>query len=338
MKKVFVLMATLSLIVLLVSCNSAKPSTNETTQPTTETNEPTIVQPNDTTVTTTITDIADWDKLPWSESWERWGIKPASNAYNFIYNLVSGESEIPEYNGLGIKEYSISRVEDEGSRNGTTLSFTFTVTGNSLPETLPTGTYTKIVEEGIEVYIYDNKKPETWDEYEQKERIQRGLDKFGDNPAVQAVNTYLAWRASYEVSPYGEWDMTSSRLPYNYICVYYGNEHLEISFSELQRLMSEKFGIAVERPQTEMVHSYSICLYDSETDTIRYAETRGITAVHKFLDIREEDGITYVIVQLFADRNRLIPSHKVQYAIGEGEVFLGSEIIEQGNYEPRELS
>ena len=278
---------------------------------------------------TTITDIADWETL---------GLrKEYSGIYSFLWGLLGGESDIPEYNELGIKDYSLTRLYELNSA-GTTVEFTFTVTGNSLPETLPPGTYSKIVEEGIDVFIFDNKKPETWDEYEEEEQIQRGLAKFGDNPAVQAVNTYLSWTVPYEVSPYGEWDMTNYHLPYSYICAYYGNEHLEISFSELQRLMSEKFGIAVERPQTEMVHSWSICLYDSETDTIRYADTRGITAVHRFLDVREEDGITYVIVQLFADRNRLIPSHKVQYAIGEGEVFLGSEIIEKGNYEPRDIS
>ena len=100
--------------------------------------------------------------------------------------------------------------------------------------------------------------------------------------------------------------------------------------------MSEKFGITVERPNENRL--LSRCEYNKETDTVRYADTRGYSAVHRILDIREEDGITYVIVQLFADRHRMIPSHKLQFAIGEGEVFLGSEIIQEGNYDPRELS
>ena len=104
----------------------------------------------------------------------------------------------------------------------------------------------------------------------------------------------------------------------------------------MQRLTSEKFGITVERPNENRL--LSRCEYNKETDTVRYADTRGYSAVHKILDIREEDGITYVIVQLFADRHRIIPSHKVQFAIGEGDVFLGSEIIQIGKYAPRELS
>ena len=282
---------------------------------------------------TTITDLADWDML---------GLSKVKNTvqknqtYSFLWNLLSGESEIPEYNELGIKDYSLTRIYDAG---GTTIEFTFTVTGDSLPETLPPGTYTKIVRETLGISIHEGKVPETMEEYEEENRINKGLDRFGDNPAVQAVNTYLSSMAVSEASPYGEWDPENLRLPYGYICVYYGDENFEISFDELQSLMSEKFGIAVERPpQTGMVHSYIICLYDAESDTVRFADTRGGPRVYKFLDVREENGITYVIVQFFADEHRLIPSHKVQFAIGEGEVFLGSEIIQTGKYEPRELS
>ena len=284
----------------------------------------------------TITDIADWEKLPWSESWERWGSKPASNAYNFIYNLVSGESEIPEYNGLGITEYSISVVEDEGSGIGTTLSFTFKVAGLSLPSTLIPAIYTWTLYDGMGLFVYHEDKPTNQEEYTAYENRMRGLHRFEGNSAVEAVDTYLSWMPYiYEVSPYGEWDPENYHLPYNYICAHYG-KNLEISFSELQNLMAEKFGIAVERPEKSGL--LSRCEYDKERDTVHYADTRGYTAVHRFSDVREEDGITYVSVMLFADKHYLIPSHTIQYKIGEGNVFLGCEIIREGNYEPRELS
>ena len=286
--------------------------------------------------TPTITDIADWDKLPWSESWERWGSKPASNAYNFIYNLVSGESEIPEYNGLGIKEYSISLIEDEGSGIGTTLSFTFKVAGLSLPSTLIPAVYTWTIHDGMSLLVYTEGLPTNYEEGTAYENRMRGLHRFEGNSAVEAVDTYLSWMPYiYEVSPYGEWDPENYHLPYNYICAHYG-KNLEISFSELQNLMAEKFGIAVERPEKSGL--LSRCEYDKERDTVRYADTRGYEAVHRFLDVREEDGITYVSVMLFADKHYLIPSHTIQYKIGEGDVFLGCEIIREGNYEPRELS
>ena len=284
----------------------------------------------------TISDIADWDKLPWSESWEKWDRKPASNAYNFIYNLVSGESEIPEYNGLGIKEYSITLVEDEGSGIGTTFSFTFKVEGLSLPSTLIPAIYTWTLHDGMSLLVYTEGLPTNYEEGTAYENRMRGLHRFEGNSAVEAVDTYLSWMPYiYEVSPYGEWDPENYHLPYNYICAHYG-KNLEISFSELQKLMTEKFGIEVERPEKSGL--LSRCEYDKERDTVHYADTRSYTAVHRFLDVREEDGITYVSVMLFADKHYIIPSHTIQYKIGEGNVFLGCEIIQTGNYEPRDIS
>ena len=206
-----------------------------------------------------------------------------------------------------------------------------------MPQTLLPGTYTWMLLDGMELSIYTEGIPATQEEAEAYWKRMRGLDRFEGNSAVEAVNTYLSWMPYiYEVSPYGKWDPENYHLPYNYICAYYGNEGHEISFNELQSLMSEKFGITVERPNENRL--LSRCEYNKERDTVRYADTRGYEAVHRILDIHEEDGITYVIVQLFADRHRMIPSHKLQFAIGEGEVFLGSEIIQEGNYEPRELS
>ena len=186
------------------------------------------------------------------------------------------------------------------------------------------------------LFVYHEDKPTNQEEYTAYENRMRGLHRFEGNSAVEAVDTYLSWMPYiYEVSPYGEWDMTDPHIPYNYICAFYG-KNLEISFSELQNLMAEKFGIAVERPEKSGL--LSRCEYDKERDTVRYADTRGYEAVHRFSDVREENGITYVSVMLFADKHYLIPSHTIQYKIGEGNVFLGCEIIREGNYEPRELS
>ena len=278
----------------------------------------------------TITNIDDWHMLLWAEYPSEDDRKPSQNVYNFIYNLVSGESDIPEINGLGIKDYSIALLKN--SAYDSLFRFIFTVTGNSLPETLPPGTYSWTILDGLDLSIYRDSGPDG------TVSIGRahGLNEFGEYSAVQAVDTYLCWMPYiYEVSPYGAWDMTNSHLPYNYICAYYG-KNLEISFSELQNLMSEKFGIEVERPEKSGL--LSRCEYDKERDTVRYADTRGYEAVHRFSDVREEDGITYVTVMLFADKHYLIPSHTIQYKIGEGDVFLGCEIIRKGNYTPRELS
>lgn len=272
----------------------------------------------------TITDIEDWEALGLQRKY--------SNAYTFLWNLLSGESEIPEYNRLGIKEYSLTRLYHSSAEK--ILEFTFTVTGNSLPETLPPGTYTKIVCDTINVFLHDGKAPETEEEYVEEKRAYRGMDKFGDIPAVQAVNAYLNIMP-WNLAPYGEWDITEGILPSNYICQFYGNENMEIDFDEMQRLLLEKFGISIDKPAEN--HYFYRCKYNKDTDTVYYADTRGFESIYRIIDFEEVDGTSYVTVQLYADRLYLIPSHKVRYQIGEGDVFLGYEIIETGKYKPREL-
>ncbi|MBR6558600.1 MAG: hypothetical protein IKT70_06270 [Clostridia bacterium] len=352
MRKIISLVSALSLIVLLVGCSDIKPNTDETTLTPPETNETTFEQPSNSnpdetdsaTVETdfesdpesgskrdTITNIADWEALPWSKEPSP-GWKNAPGAYNFIYNLVSGESTIPEYNELGIKDYTIMFIEDD-PRGGAVLSFTFTVTGNSLPETLPPGTYTKIVYDGQDVYLYDGDIPKTVQESEEINRIKHGIDKFEDDTAAQAVHAYFSFMRPWEISPYGEWDTSDGILPADYICYFYG-EYLEIGIDDMQRLLSEKFGITIEKP-TEDGCYLNRCKYNKETNTVFYADTRGYESPHRIIDCNVIDGTSYVTVQFYADRLFLLPSHKITYKIGAGEVFLGYEIIEVGNYEPK---
>lgn len=285
----------------------------------------------------TITDIADWDSLPWVE-------KPydhtsrASYAYSFIYdmvsgeNLVSGDSSYSELKDLGIEDYSITLLENDS--NETILRFTFTVTGNSLPETLPPGTYTKIIYNGMGLYMYDEMPPKSQEESDAIYNVKYGLDEFGDYTAVEAIHSYLRWPNAKEPYAYGEWPDDESRMPYPYICAYYGNQ-LEISFDEMQRLLSKKFGINIEKP-SESCSMYH-CAYNADTDTVYYADTRGFRAIHRFVDVREDGDTTYVTVQFYADSLYLIPSHKIVYRLGEGEVFLGCEVIDDGHYHSRSI-
>jgi len=352
MKKIISLVSILSLLVLLAGCSDIKPNTDDTTLTPSETNEPTLEQPSDsnsdetdTSATEvdqgntnessnkrdTITNIADWDELPWSyEPSPGW--KNAPGAYDFIYNLVSGESTIPEYNELGIEDYSITLLEND-HRSIAVLSFTFTVTGNSLPETLPPGTYTKTVYNGQDVYLYDGDVPETAEESAEIHRIKHGIDKFEDYTAAQAVHAYFSLMRPWEISPYGEWDISNGIMPTDYICNFYG-ESLEIGFDDMKSLLLEKFGITIEKPTEDNCY-LNRCKYRKETNTVFYADTRGYESPHRIIDCNVVDGTSYVTVQFYADRLFLLPSHKITYKIGAGEVFLGYEIIEIGNYEPK---
>lgn len=283
-----------------------------------------FAQPDQATVST-INDIADWDRLPWVHSlYGDDNREYAPAAYAFIHNLVSGESAVPEYNGLGIKDYSITLLTDTAYTSS--LRFTFTVTGNSLPETLPPGTHTKIVYSGLDVILFDKETPEALMGYS----TDFYLDEFGDNPAVKALHKYLAYMTNWEVSPFGEWDINSYFLPYNYICAFYGNNNMEIHFVEMQRLLAEKFGINIERP-TDDCRLY-FCEYCKERDMVWYADTRGIRENYRLIDVSFADRITSVTVQFYEDDLHLIPSYKVAYQIGPDETFLGCEVIDPGNY------
>ncbi len=281
----------------------------------------------------TVDDIENWRDM-FGVWYPEDGSNPAPRLYDLIDELVSAKSRIPEINELGITDYTIALIME--SEYEAEVRLTFTVTGNSLPETLPPGTYTWTIYEGYDVDVTDYgdiPNPDAVPSYADR---TRGMEKFGDYSAARAVETYLSWGPySYEISPYGEWDPTNYDLPYNYICAMYGDS-LTIAFDDLAVLMNEKFGITVTRPERDGA-ILSRCRYDAAYDTVTYADTRGYLPVHKIIDVVVDGDVTYVTVQLYADRLYLIPSHKVRYKIGEGDVFLSSEIIEQGKYEPREL-
>ena len=111
---------------------------------------------------------------------------------------------------------------------------------------------------------------------------------------------------------------------------------MQVALDEMLSLILDKFGFSIDESKINWRENH--CSYDKETNIVQYADTRGHEAVHRIINVKTENEITYVTVQLFADRLYLIPSHKVVYKIGEGEVFLGCEVVETGKYEPRELS
>ena len=185
---------------------------------------------------------------------------------------------------------------------------------------------TLISNDGIDVLLFDEETPEALMGYS----TDFYLDEFGDNPAIEALHKYLAYMTNWEVSPFGEWDINSYFLPYNYICAFYGNSDMEINFIEMQRLLAEKFGINIERPTDDC--RLDFCEYSKEKDTVWYIDTRGIMENYHFIDVSFADGVTSVTVQFYEDPLCLIPSYKVAYQIGPGETFLGCEVVEPGDY------
>lgn len=127
MKKVFVLLFTLSLIVLLASCNNSQPNTNDTTQPTTETNDPTAVQSSESISDETDAPVSstnvpeqwhvfEYDGVKYDlweiysevqavSEWERVGryvvVKGYVNANNSIFAFINTETQKIEFHLVG---------------------------------------------------------------------------------------------------------------------------------------------------------------------------------------------------------------------------------------------
>ncbi len=285
----------------------------------------------------TVDDIENWRDI-FAVWYPEDGSNPAPRIYELIDELVNAKSRIHEISELGITDYTIALMME--SEYDAEVRLTFTVTGNSLPETLPPGTYTWTIYEGYDVDVTDYGDIPNPDAVPSYADPTRGMKKFGDYSAARAVNTFLQWnRYSDEFCPYGEWENNAEyTYPFDYICVYYGDDSYTITFDDLAALMDEKFGITVTRPERDGA-ILSRCRYDAAYNTVSYADTRGsFRPAHKIIDVVVDGDVTYVTVQLYAESLYLIPSHKVRYTIGEGDVFLGCEIIEEGKYEHFELN
>ena len=283
-----------------------------------------------------ITDISAWDLLPWKKE-PADGKKNAPNAYNFISNLVSGKSTIPELNGLLIRDYTITLIEEE-SLGAATIKFTFNVEGFSLYDTLRTGRHTKYLVEGPELSVYD----EGWQKYEDYEQRISGLYLHRTIPEAKMIADYLTWMdLMWEVQPYGEWDAENYKYVYNFICKYYGDGSMSVPFSRMQKILSEKFGINVELSDIDWAKTY--CNYDPETGIVQYTDTGYCPNAYRITGLIGINGVRHITVQLYADPYYIIPSHKVEFKFQMEDyftstgIFLGYEIVEEGKYEPLEF-
>lgn len=268
----------------------------------------------------TIHDIADWEQL---------GLDLYILEHSPIYDLVSGCSEFSEYNELGITDYTITRLTPVDQ--DPLLRFEFTVTGESLPDTLPPGNYVKLIEVGYDYYIYDEPKPVTQEEYEAHNYQQKGLDIYGDIPEVRALAAYFDWTGGWNVADFGDYKLTENMIdvPAEYITCYYGDNDKKITYDDFKQLLHEKFGIDITPVEDEIKYEGFLhrCQYNTKTDKIEFISTLDNSLDYKIVNVERKNDTTNVTVQFYCDHNYLLPKHKVCYSIGDGDIFLGSELI-----------
>lgn len=278
-------------------------------------------------------DMATVDVIHDISDWELLGLESYMLEDSLIYDLVSGSSEFIEYNDLDITDYTITRLTPVGQ--DPLLRFEFTVTGDSLPETLPPGKYTKLVEYGYYCSIYDEPKPETQAEYEAYIERKRGLDVYGNLPEVQALAVYFDWTGGWNIARFGEWELTdySIQAPIEYIIHYFGDDD-KLGYKESERLLSEKFGIEITPVEAEIKAGNFLerCQYNSDTNELEFSSTLNYGLDYRISDVEADGGETLITVQFYTDHNQLLPMHKVSYRIGENLVFLGSELLSDSPY------
>lgn len=231
------------------------------------------------------------------------------NAYNFFYNLLSGRSEIPEYNTVKIDSFTLTYTD---TREDFEMVFDFTVSESGL-DTLPVGTYHKRVRDIVDCLMTDfgdnSTYPEEYDRYEE----------------VRMVYAYLFGSFIWDCPTFGQ----SGTYPgmTNYLCYYYGSGVLPLD--EYKRLAEEKFGCTD-------IGALGIdgLIYEQDGQQYIYAGGIGGGWCGDVAYVKDGNDGTIVGMQFYADCNRLIKSILVEYTIAEGGVWRGYKLVNDSVYQP----
>lgn len=233
------------------------------------------------------------------------------NAYDFFHNLLSGESEIEEYNTVIIEDYTLRFTIPLTDYK---IYFDYTVKESGL-ESMPVGTYHKVVEDIVDKYLVDVEKV-------------KSPDPYADVKEVDMLKVFFGAGGLWRTPTFGEG--TTYPGMHNFICNYYGDSRTIISLEEYKRLAEEKFGV-------KDFDALGIDVFIMEDGTVQEGSLGG-SSCYEILDVQTKDGMVTITVQFYADCNALLKSHKVAYLIGEDETWHGYEILEQSKYDPFGLS
>ncbi len=222
--------------------------------------------------------------------------------YEFYFNLLSGQSAIPEYNTLVIEDYTIRLTDDDR-----TTEFQFTVKESGM-DTLPTGEYQWTIKDLRDVKIL-NRYPDH--------------EEFYEIPEVKKLCAFLSGTYIYSTPTYGK----GYEYPgmHNYICNYY-SDVFALEPEEYKRIAREEFGVTDFTPM------------DLETwtldDGLIHAGGIGGSWFGEVEDVTEDDTTVTVVMQFYADCNYLLKSHRIAYRFGKDGKWLGYEILVRSAYEP----
>lgn len=233
------------------------------------------------------------------------------NAYDFFDDLLSGESKIEEYNSVVIEDYTLRFTIPLTNYN---IYFDYTVRESGL-DTMPVGTYHKVVRDIVDKYLEDINE-------------EKAADPYAEVKEVMMLKLFFSCGGLWRTPAFGEG--TTYPGMHNFICNYYSDSKTRITLEEYKQLAGEKFGV------TDF-DALGIDVFIMEDGTVQEGSL-GASSCYEILDVQTWDGMVTITVQFYADCNALLKSHKVAYYIGEDETWHGYEILEEGRYEPYGLS
>ncbi len=226
--------------------------------------------------------------------------------YDFYYDLLSGNSDIPEYNTVQIDDYTIQFTVPLTEY---TSYFNFTVTESKL-DTLPPGTYDWQVQDIREVTV-SGRNPDN--------------SAFTDIPEVRKLLTFFGNYFAYNTPFYGE--ETPHPAIHNYIIEYYG-KNSSIERDEYLRIAEEEFGIT----------DYSSLRLDDWTDENGRLFSGGVGGswFGEIIEVweHEETQRVHITIQFYADCNYLLKSHRITYTFGSDGTWQGYSFVSRSVYEP----
>lgn len=228
-------------------------------------------------------------------------------AKEFFYNMLSGESEIADYNKFDVPSFTVTLDK----QNSGEVSFAFRVENSTL-DTLRDGDYAWEMFQGFSFFRTDfAETPEA--------------EALSDTAEAEMLSTFFTGSYIYNTPTFGAG--TTYPGMHNFLTNYYGGGELE--YDEYVRLAKEKFGC-------DDIDALGVEGLFFERDGKKYAQAGGIggAACYEFESIARESGDTLVTVQFFADINRIVKSHLITYRFGEGGVWLGYELKAASDYPP----
>ena len=229
--------------------------------------------------------------------------------YDFYYDLLSGKSDIPEYNTLQIEDYTIRFTVP---MTGYASYFSFTVTESGL-DTLPPGTYDWQILDIREVTVSGR---------------SANHSAYTDIPEVQKLFTFFDGYFAYNTPFFGE-AMPHPAI-HNYIIEHYGTNG-SMDRDEYMQIAEAEFGIT----------DFSSMRLEDWTDENGRLFSGGVGGgwygeVTEVWEHEESENV-HITIQFYADCNYLLKSHKIAYKFGYDGTWQGYSFVSRSVYEPGDM-